>query len=104
MPKPTKMAVPEFDKWRLDQESRGLTATVAGLHKALDHNHENLLAIHMEQELMKARLSDVEGAQARLQILLKAIQKDLPAITKNCPNVLAVAANIAIEEGGLDKD
>lgn len=92
--------IPKFDRWRFEQESERLAATVDTLQTSLPgvvfQINEHLAAV-------ERRLSTMEKAQERLQLLLSAIQRDLPEITKTCPHVLAVAANIAIEDGGLDK-
>lgn len=93
-------AIPHFDAWRLNQEFRETTSAVNMLTKSLP---EFAASVVKEIDLIEERLAVMEKAQERLQLLLSAIQRDLPSITKNCPNVLAVAANIAIEDGGLDK-
>lgn len=94
------VTIPRFDKWRHDQENREMSATVDQIQAAIPN-----LVIQMNEEFqtLYGRLEKMEKAQERLQLLLSAIQRDLPAITKDCPHVLAVAANIAIEDGGLDK-
>lgn len=100
VPYPIQPSLNSYDLGNRLQELVNVVSTLNSNQSVTVHNINEALK-HMGD-----RIDTLSGfnddLSAKIETLMNAIRRDLPAVTEHCPTVLAVASEIAIKEGGME--